>query len=261
MERTRPLCSAATLLALLTACGGADSKVNGPDTAANEPLLLDYEGSGGHQSGAPDMDDDDDDGMEIEGLRGYLSSYEISKGIDPHSTALANCFHSQAKRKKYLGGDIELSFVVNRDGSVKSVRVSKSTLGAWPVEECLLEIGQAMSFAKPKGGEADFSIPLEFEPSRSPNWWSEEKGESVLGALPKQLASCAKESGAPNPRNVWVTLYLANRGVISSSGFASPNEAGIDPKWAQCAATKISKWTLADPRGKIAKLGFRYNPE
>ena len=58
-----------------------------------------------------------------------------------------------------------------------------------------------------------------------------------------------------------MTLYLGNRGVVKSVGFASPHKRGIEREWAACASEKILAWTLSDPRGKVAKLGFRYNPE
>ena len=152
-----------------------------------------------------------------------------------------------------------LSFTVARDGSVKTVQTNRSSLGSWQVEKCLLDESQTMSFKKPKGGEADFTLPLDFDARRPANWWPEEKAEQEVGSKSSELRECRKEG--KDPRNVWVTLYLGNRGVVKSAGFASPHKKGIDPLWADCAAGKIMAWTLNDPRGKVAKLGFRYNPE
>ena len=118
-----------------------------------------------------------------------------------------------------------------------------------------------MSFKKPKGGEADFTLPLDFDARRPAIWWSEDKAEMEVGDRASELRQCRVEAGTRDPRNVWVTLYLGNSGVVKSVGFASPHKRGIASAWAECAAGKITAWTLNDPRGKVAKLGFRYNPE
>ena len=258
MIRNSALC---VLLLLMSSCGGSDTP-SGETPApkqGHEPELY-GDGSEGHRATAPGMDDDDDDdGVSIEGLKGTISTYDISKGIKPHSTALAVCFQGASKRNAYLGGDIELSFTIARNGSVKGVRISKSSIGSWTVESCLIKVGMGMEFREPSGGEADFSIPLEFESRRSSLWWSEERADSELADKPAELDACSAQS--TEPRNVWVTLYLGNRGLVTSAGFASPNPEGIDAAWADCASAKITSWTLTDPRGKIAKLGFRYNPE
>ncbi|MCP4446485.1 MAG: energy transducer TonB [Myxococcales bacterium] len=253
---------AAALAIGSVACGGSEKKTEASSTEISDG---DDDGPTRRRSQVPGMDDDDDDDddddVSIEGLKGHLDPYDIQTGVGRRSEALARCFQTAAKRKKFLGGQVELSFTVARDGSVKSVNASKSSVGSWKVEKCLLGESQIMKFKKPKGGEAEFSLPLDFEARRIANWWSEEKAEEALGAMPLELSACAGESSAADPKNVWVTLYLGNRGVVESVGFASPHKDGIEADWADCAATKVSAWTLTDPLGKIAKLGFRYNPE
>ncbi len=246
----------------VSACGGSEKKSEQPVGQIDE-VEQDDEAPTRHRSRVPGMDDDDDDddGMSVQGLKGHLDPYDIQTGMKPHSAALAACFQDAAKGKKFIGGRVELSFTIARDGSVKKVRATKSTVGSWVAEKCLLEESAQMHFKKPRGGEADFSLPLDFEAPRAANWWTEEKAEEAVGDHPKELRTCAREAGAKNPRNVWVTLYLGNRGVIESVGFGSPHKAGIDLAWADCASAKVLAWTLDDPLGKIAKLGFRYNPE
>ena len=249
------------VMTVLFACGGSEKRV---ESVADEGEELDQddEAPTRHRASTPGMDDDDDDdGMEIEGLKGHLDPYDIETGVAKRSQALADCFHERARKEFYLGGEVELSFTVARDGSVKTVRPSRSSVGSWAVENCLLEVGMSMKFKKPKGGEADFSLPLDFDARRAANWWSEEKAEAEVAGRPSELRACAQEADAPDPQNVWVTLYLGNRGVVKSVGFASPHEDGIDPAWATCASAKVGAWTLNDPRGKVAKLGFRYNPQ
>ncbi len=249
----------------LIACGGSDKRVDSPSD--DDEIVQDDSAPTGHRASAPSLDDDDNDnedsgdGVSIEGLKGHLDPYDIQEAVKPHSTALASCFKNKAKKEHYLGGEVVLSFTVARDGSVKSVRNIRSSVGSWEVEECLLEECKTMTFKKPKGGEADFTLPLDFDARRPANWWTEAKAEAEVADRPEELRKCRQEAGTRDPRNVWVTLYLGNRGVVKSVGFASPHKRGIDPAWASCAAGKIGAWTLNDPRGKVAKLGFRYNPE
>ena len=165
-------------------CGSSEKKSESSSSNV-EPLDQDDEGPTRRRSRVPGMDDDDDDDdddVSIEGLKGHLAPYDIQVGMEGHSTALATCFQVEAKRKKFLGGQVELSFTIARDGTVKSVRATKSSVGSWPVEKCLLAESQRMTFKKPKGGEADFSVPLDFEARRVTNWWTEEKAESAIGS-------------------------------------------------------------------------------
>ncbi len=247
------------------ACGGSDKRATGPNDDRDDEVVQDDAPPTHHRASVPNIDDDDDedsgDGVSITGLKGHLDPYDIQQAVAPHSSALAKCFKSKAQREHYLGGQVILSFTVARDGSVKSVRTTRSSVGSWQVEDCLLNESKSMSFKKPKGGEADFTLPLDFDARRPANWWTEAKAEAEVADRPKELRECRKEAGTADPQNVWVTLYLGNRGVVKSVGFASPHKKGIDSAWAECAANKIGAWTLNDPRGKVAKLGFRYNPE
>jgi hypothetical protein len=260
--RTGWLLVACAVLAL-AACGGSDKGVANPGDDGEDEVVQDDAPPTRHRSSVPDVGDDDDsgDGISITGLKGHLDPYDIQEAVAPHSTALATCFKKKAKKEHYLGGQVILSFTVARDGSVKSVRNTRSSVGSWQVEDCLLQESMTMTFKKPKGGEADFTLPLDFDARRPANWWSEDKAEMEVGDRAAELRECRKEAGTRDPRNVWVTLYLGNRGVVKSVGFASPHKRGIASAWAECAAGKITAWTMNDPRGKVAKLGFRYNPE
>ncbi len=250
------------LTAALAACGGTEKTAPSAPNADTDEVEQDDDAPTSRRSRVPGMDDDDDDdddGVAIDGLKGHLDPYDIQQGMSGHSGDLATCFQKHAKKQKYLGGQVELSFLIATDGTVKTVQASKSSIGSWPVESCLLEESKTMTFKKPKGGEAEFSVPLEFEARRAANWWSEEKADEAVASQVASLSKCA--DAAADPRNVWVTLYLGNRGVVESVGFASPHKDGIDAAWASCADALIRSWTLTDPLGKLAKLGFRYNPE
>jgi hypothetical protein len=112
-----------------------------------------------------------------------------------------------------------------------------------------------MSFVAPKGGEAEFSVPLDFSSPRSVEWWDEERTAREIDDVTGELGDCP--GGASD---IWVTLYVGRGGKVTSVGFASSAKPPIADEWADCAAGKAASWVLSDPRGKVAKLSFRFNP-
>jgi TonB family protein len=255
---TRPLrvafALAAGALALGAGCGGSE-----------KPMVEDGAGSGGKTFAlsTDDGDDDDPDDIEVEGLKGRLEQHQIEAGLEPHRTGLARCYQRHVRRASYLGGVVTLKVVVDSKGAVGLAQIAESTLGSWPVEKCVLEIARTMNYAPPKGGDrkADFTLPLDFSGGRGRVvWWEEERVEAHVSQKMAGLDECAGKSGAADPSNVVVTVYLGNRGAVKSVGFASESPSGIEDAWADCAAEEVRSWALSDPLGKIAKTAFRYRP-
>ena len=135
------------------------------------------------------------------------------------------------------------------------------------------------TFAKPVGGDADFSIPLDFSAKGKSAAWDEDKGVRAVGGQLAALDTCAsaadgaKPAGhAPNkrghrgatkpapgdmPDDVTVTIYVGPHGQAQSVGFSSA-KAPIRDAWADCAEKVAMAWRLPDPRGEVAKLAIRY---
>lgn len=246
----RPLC-----LCLAIACGGSD-KTTPEDPGDSRPVPS-------SRSSTDDSEEDASD-IEVEGLKGHLDPVQIDKGVAPHRSALERCYKSNAKKTRFVAGQLVVKFVVGPDGTVKEALFEKTDndLGSWPVERCVLEIARAMTFAAPKGGdrEAEFTLPLEFPGSRRYDWWPEERVETVIAKKLPELDECQEQNGVVVPSNVFVTFYFGNRGAVQSVGFVSPGNP-IDEAWAECAAGIVAGWTMPDPMGKIAKSGFRFRPE
>jgi hypothetical protein len=254
--------SLASALVGLAACGGSDKRAEGPSQGGGGDdgvTIGDRNPDTREPIHVADDDGDDDDSLSVSGLRGRLDSYDIERGVQPHAQALSACYYGNVGRQRYIGGDIELKFLIARSGEVKQVQLSRSDLGAWSIERCLLETARRMIFVKPKGGEAVFSLPLEFSPTRSSRWLEEDVGLQQVKPFVKELRDCAKEASTRNPRGVTITVYVGPRGVVKSVGFASDAKREITAEWADCADAKIRAWTLGDPLGRIAKLAFRYN--
>ena len=76
----------ALILAAVVACGGSDTSADEPGREKIE--LGDRSKLGQGERDDPDeTDEGDDDGIQIEGTRGKLESYDIERGMEPHKTA------------------------------------------------------------------------------------------------------------------------------------------------------------------------------
>jgi hypothetical protein len=235
------------LVIFVAACGGGGGGAKAVDhPVEHAPKSVDHE-----------EDSDPDDGLEIESTRGKLDQDEIDEGIEPHSEALQDCFLSRAGKAKWLGGKVEVKWVVANDGTLTSAQIAADDLGSWEVEKCILDESRAMTFPKPHGkGAANFSIPFEFDGGRQASWWDEEMAANVLSKHTADLDGCAAAAKTADPTDVTVTLYVGTRGKVQSVGFGSP--ALIDDAWAGCAVKKVMAWQLTDPKGKVVKLSFVY---
>jgi hypothetical protein len=224
---------------LLAACGGSEK----PTPVAPEP--------------PPSSDDEEepDDGLEVMSTRGRMDPADVEAGLAPHAAALESCYKSRVGKQRWLGGKLEIKWEIASDGALKSAQIASSDLGAWPVEKCLLEVARSITFARPRGGDADVTVPLEFSARGSSQWWDEDRSAEVVGERVLALSECVAVGEAP-PQDVVVTLYVGTRGKVQSVGFASA-AAPLSDGWAECAAEMIQGWQLVDPRGQVAKLTVR----
>jgi hypothetical protein len=180
-------------------------------------------------------------------------------GIEPHKEGLGDCYMTRVGKRGWLGGHVSIHWEIHRDGTITAVKLAESDLGAWPIEKCLLEIARGATFGKPIGGDADFSIPLDFSSKGRPALWDEDQALKAVGGQLAALDACAKAKGVkgPAPEDVTVTLYVGPQGKAQSVGFASPRSV-LDETWAECAEKAALAWRLPDPKGAVAKLAVRY---
>ena len=244
--------STPTLLAIvaglaLAGCGGSSKKAPAPPAPP-----ADDAGGQAAESG------DEDEELEVVSTRGKIDPEVVSRAIEPHARTLEACYVDQVGRRKWLGGGLELTWEVAGDGTVTAVKLSSSDLGAWAIEKCVLEVARQLSSGAPRGNKpARVSAPLTFSAGSGAVAWDQGLAEQAVGGKTKDLAGCPRK-GAPQPTNVAITMYVGTRGKVQSVGFASPS--GFDDAWADCAEGKAMAWALTDPRGKVAKLSFVYNP-
>ncbi len=204
----------------------------------------------------PVEEPEQEDGVTIVNGRGHMDPAVIDQWLQPHSEELTDCYMTKVNRRRWLGGHVLLHWEIKKDGTVTAVKLAESDLGAWPIEKCLLEVARAGTFGKPIGGDADFSIPLDFTAKGRLISWEQDKGLKAVGGQTVKLDACAKGK-VPAPSDVTVTVYVGPAGKAQSVGFASA-KTPIDDAWGDCAEKTALAWRLPDPKGIMAKLAIKY---
>jgi hypothetical protein len=203
----------------------------------------------------PIEDSEPDEGVTVVNARGHMEKEAVEAGLAPHSNELTDCYMKNSKRRKWLGGHVLIHWDIKKDGTLTAVKLmSESNLGAWAIEKCIIDVARSASFDKPIGGDADFTLPLDFTAARSSMPWSEDQALRAVGGQMVKLETCDKKH--THPRDVVITLYVGPHGKTQSVGFSS-DFSEIDEKWAECAAKAAMGWRLPDPKGVVAKLAVR----
>jgi hypothetical protein len=197
----------------------------------------------------------EDSQVTVVNAKGHMDKAAVEAGISPHNEELTDCYMKNVKRRRWLGGHVLIHWDIKQDGTVTAVKLmSESDLGAWPIEKCLLEVARSASFDKPIGGDADFSLPLDFSAKGASLPWSEDQALRAVGGQLGKLEACDKKHARPH--DVTITLYVGAHGRAQSVGFSS-DSTEIDDKWAECATKAAMGWRLPDPKGIVAKLAVR----
>lgn len=232
-------------LVALVACGGSSPPPPPPPEPPPAPVA----------KRVPIDDSEPDEGVTVVNARGHMDKAAVEAGIAPHNAELSDCYMKNVKRRRWLGGHVLIHWDIKKDGTVTAVKLmAESDLGAWPIEKCLLEVARSASFDRPIGGDADFSLPLEFSAKGASLPWSEDQALRAVGGQLVKLAPCDKKHARPH--DVTITIYVGPHGRAQSVGFSS-DATEIDDEWAQCATKAAMAWRLPDPKGIVAKLAVR----
>ncbi|MCC7535249.1 MAG: energy transducer TonB [Deltaproteobacteria bacterium] len=220
------------------ACGGSEATRR---TSARSDRLI-----------VPRADEERTDGTQFEGILGQIDPAEARAALERRMGSFMRCYSQRLSSVEYLGGNVELTVRIGTEGSVRWAFVSQSTMGDLPTETCLLGVAQGASFPRPRGGEAEFRYPLEFEPGdgvRPPLSWSHDRVASVIGEHRGDLASCSLGGSS-----VSVTAYVEPGGRVAAAGVASSARAAANA--AECVVQAVSGWTFPDPGSYAAKVTF-----
>lgn len=219
-------------------CGG------GSEEESTEETVVQQQAQGGGEQQPQEQ-------VQIEGLMGTLTQDQIQRGIEPRMGRFEGCFARRMGSVELLRGRIELAFRVNTDGSVKWVFPRRSSIGDRETERCVTDVAAGIRFSRPRGGEAEFTYPLEWpgdEELRPPLNWDATRIEDQLAENgPAVVQQCGR--GAYQ-----VTAYIARGGSLISVGAAAQAEttaANLD-----CIVDAVRAWPMPDPGSYPAKISF-----
>lgn len=234
-----------TLAALPVACGSPPPEPKAAPAAGSE-----------HKMVNPLADDDDiGDGLKVEGVLGNLEQNAIQAGLDRVLPAVAACFQAKARRQPYLGGEMQLQYRVARDGTIKKMTVLRSSLGALEVERCVVDAAKKAAFAKPRGGEAEFTYPLTFQGRVAPEIWEAGAVADEIEENREKLTIITegrKSTALVVPQGLVVTFYVNGRGKAVSVGMIADEE--IDEEFAGHFVAELKKIKFVEPGSQYAKV-------
>jgi hypothetical protein len=191
-----------------------------------------------------------------EGVLGSLTDDQIQGPIQQRWPEIQKC-KQQNKPPWYVGGKVMLHFRIARSGDLKKVTIEESTLGNWTIEKCILTIARSLHFSHPRGGEAEFSYPIEFPARATVRDWDSMQVSADMVKHKKEIAECGKGVGISNrPPPFRLTLYLGPGGKATSVGFSSPDS--IDDAFADCVVSRVRTWKFTDPLGVATRASYEF---
>ncbi len=221
---------------LMSACGGA----NEAETPAGEA----------EETSGQEATHQQDDGAQIEGLMGTISSDAVNRAMEARMGRFLRCFQQRYEAVEVLGGAIDLAFRVRLDGTVLWVHPRASTIGDRETERCIVEAARGTRFSPPRGGEAEFSYPLTLDTPadvRPPLNWDASRVAEHVEQSRGELVDCG-----PGP--YVVTLYIAPGGRVLAAGASTSDPERADDL--DCVARLVAGWSMPDPGSYPAKVTF-----
>jgi hypothetical protein len=196
-----------------------------------------------------------DDNVQISGsgVLGSLDDDQASAPLQMHWNEIVRCKEgARPKPPSYVGGRVALQFRIDRQGGVRKVALTENTLGNWTIEKCILAIARGLHFSRPKGGEAEFTYPIEFQGRGQMTEWGAAQVEVPFQKKRKELSEC--NSAHFKKPQVTLTFYLGPGGRVTSAGFASSEE--VSESYAECLLDKVSELKFPDPRGTLVRATY-----
>jgi hypothetical protein len=189
----------------------------------------------------------DDKRMSMQMSIGYLDEGSVDAAMAPHLPAMIRCFDRAGNARRYLSGQVVLRIFARSNGSVSDVQVIKNELGNYPVERCLIAVGQRIVFPPPEGGRGtDFEYSLGFRSTGELAVLNSDSSDVATHvASDCDLLSC----GALGPERVDAIAYVEPAGNIGSVGFVS--RGPIDPAAAACAEAQITKLRVSERHSDV----------
>ena len=92
-----------------------------------------------------------------------IAKKDVDFAVKMRMDKIRECYQRELRQSPGLNGDLLVSFVVQRDGTVGSATVKRSSIKNVAVENCVREQFLKMKFAQPPGNQTiDVSYPIVF---------------------------------------------------------------------------------------------------
>lgn len=188
--------------------------------------------------------------LEVDGLSGTMDEADVRNVMAANMAGFNNCFAKTPG--SYVAGEVQLKFIIDADGRVKSVSVDESTLGSLAIEDCLIESGKFLEFPPPHGGgNARFLYPLSWNEAASrlsvpvdAAW-----GYEALRKHDPAIQQCRRTHSFIGP--FYLTSYVGRGGMVLSAGFHS--KTAPPPGFPDCVVQSLQDMRFPNPGTKIAK--------
>jgi hypothetical protein len=220
---------AASLCLALTACAPAAA----PPPVAAPPTRVDP---------GPTSMESEIGGMNEEATDQAFAA--LARGVE-------RCLVEGSERLGALGGTIEISLRIRRDGTARWAYARASTLGDRATERCVIELALARPWPKPVGGEGLATKSFELDAREPPLDWSTRHGAAAGQRAKTDTAACRRGlKGA-----FTATAHVGADGRVVAAGVAPPDERGEAA--ADCVVEAVRRQRFPAPgAGKRAKLTF-----
>ena len=231
----RHLSTLASLAGLATTCLGcattsADQEQTGWRISHGKPQQIDR-GPTSYESEIGGLSEDDM-------VRAF---FELGKDVK-------RCARDSPARA-LLGGQLELSLRIKRDGTLKWVHMPTTTLGDRAVERCIIAAAESREWPKPKSGEGVATHSYDVDAVEETEDWDPRRLSSVMGSIRKKTWPCLKQHRG----HFVATLYVAKDGQVAAAGVSTPDHESEEA--ADCVADALQKLRFGKPKG-VAKVTF-----
>jgi hypothetical protein len=196
----------------------------------------------------------DTDGLQISLEQGVITQEAAQEAVMARWKDLTRCYGQAGPAMGFAGGAVTMRFVVDNRGDTTDVRIVDSQLGHFEVERCLVGVGRAIRFPRPRGNataQVDYTLEFRSTGAMAVVDLASDELSTQLPALVTRLAGACEGLGADE---VAATLYVDASGVVRSVGLASA--APFDEVAGRCVSESIRHWSvrLAAIQGGVGRV-------
>ncbi len=210
------------------------------------------------QANPPEKPQQQKSSLVIRGDLGTIDRAMVQKKFEASREILDSCIYKGVGQDAFVGGQMNFTFRINLDGTVKRLDYS-ADVGSWAVEECVYLFAKKLTFIKPKGGEAKVSYSYGFVASMEvKKRWGDREVSSALRRVKRRLLRCSDGTDQA-PSEYRLVFYVLPDGELGQLGLSSGRRLP-SKKFYSCVHRALKRAKFKDPMGTVAKVDIRIAP-